>query len=147
MTIREKSILEYIDTQPAGRELDALVAEYVMGLIPCHSRHYEMLAPFAGDIVTCEHSAIFPLPCYDPERPTPYSADISAAWQVVEKLVGNCDGRDFFIECWGDGEWFVASHPMGYSSRKPTATCDGKTTGKPSAPLAICRMALKMALE
>ena len=77
-----------------------------------------------------------------------YSTDIAAAWEVVEMLVGkDCESQDLFIECWSDGEWFVAFHPMGYSSREPMATCDGKKTGSPSAPLAICRAALLTTLE
>jgi hypothetical protein len=78
----------------------------------------------------------------------PYSTDIAAAWEVVEHFTGkDCRNQDFFIECWSDGEWFVAFHPLGYSSRDPKANCDGKTTGSPSAPLAICRAALLAVIE
>ena len=125
---------EQIDVMPAGREMDALVAERVMVL----KVDYEFDDPRVPEFVDR----------YDEWGYLPeYSTDIAATWLVVEKLVDNCDMIDFFIECWSDGEWFVASHPMGYSSRKPQATCDGKITGKPSAPLAICRMALKTVIE
>ena len=57
----------------AGRELDALVAEKIMGLGQYHTpeTHYEVIGCGAG----CSFCI-----------PPPYSTDIAAAWQVVEKL-------------------------------------------------------------
>ena len=138
---------EQIDAMPAGPEMDALVAEYVM-----QWKHIDFwlgspLAKGWDGFWDGEWVKWIIMPESDDENRVKLwspSTDIVVAWQVVEKLVGNCDGRDFFIECWGDGEWFVASHPLGYSSRKPQANCDGKETGKPSAQLAICRFALKI---
>lgn len=61
----------------AGRELDALVAEKVMGKVKCTSTHNGEHIPW----------------CYAmPESPdqggelAPYSTDIAAAWEVVDKL-------------------------------------------------------------
>lgn len=60
----------------AGREMDALVAEKVMGWT---DRHGE----FAIPPDTSPHRGAIR---YMPEKVPPYSTDISAAWQVVEKL-------------------------------------------------------------
>jgi hypothetical protein len=61
----------------AGRKLDALVAEAVMGIYPLKD-------PFGGTR----------WPCSDHQRlgdgfstdPPPYSTDIAAAWEVVDKF-------------------------------------------------------------
>ena len=131
---------------PAGREMDALVAEKVVGWQSVAFRHYKTGDQYSG----ASWSEWNGLPSLDSPNfvvVPKYSTDISAAWEVIKKIVGdNNEDRDLFIECWSDGEWFVAFHPVGYSSRKPQASCDGKKTGIPSAPLAICRAALKWKL-
>ena len=76
-----------------------------------------------------------------------YSTLHDDAMRIVNWNTGNCKDADCFLECWSDGEWFVASRPVGYSDRKPVATCDGRVTGKPSLPLAICRWGLKKTLD
>ena len=119
----------------AGREMDALVAEKVMGFTLDYEFEQITNAPNVKELRSSDDEwGILPN----------YSTDIADAWAVVNHFVGT-DGReqDFFIECWSDGEWFVAFHPAGYQSRDPKANCDGRETGKPSAPLAICRAALK----
>ena len=78
---------------------------------------------------------------WEKERPPPYSSDISAALPVLEKMMIR---GDVFIEWWQDGEWFVCDQPVGYRDDAIKANCDGKETGKPSLPLAICRFALKV---
>ena len=133
---------------PAGRKMDALVAEKVMGLELYHlpAQWAEGSTPDGED----GWDGFFCPRCGTPEvmySDSPcckyYSASIACAWEVVEHFTGeDCKEQDFFIECWSDGEWFVAFHPVGYSSRSPKAWCDGKITGSPSAPLAICRAAL-----
>ncbi len=116
---------DYGDRIKEERKIDWLVAEHIF--------HATYLDPDAAGI-------LLPLEVQLPH----YSTDIKDAWQVVEWIVGkDCTEHDLFIECWADGEWFVAFHPFGYSSRKPCASDDGKKTGSPSAPLAICRAALK----
>jgi hypothetical protein len=65
---------EMIESEPAGRQMDAWVAEYVMGLPFVHKYSGEWLhtrdpIPFVGA----------PIIEY-------YSTDIAAAWQVVEKM-------------------------------------------------------------
>ena len=106
-----------IDTMPAGREMDALVAEKVMGWADINSN-----AALVGGL--CDDKRNWkPLPFY--------STDIAAAWEVVEKIKGNYGNCRFITEwvpkakqwsCGGDG------YDCGW----------GKT-----APLAICRAALK----
>lgn len=123
--------------------MDALVAERVMGL---PKAELGGACPKCGGETRIGVDRAWCFRCsewiYSPYPE--YSTDIAAAWRVVEHLIGK-DGRDqdLFIECWADGEWFVAFHPMGYEHRDPKASCDGRKTGVPSAPLAICRAALK----
>lgn len=73
-----------------------------------------------------------------------YSTDIADAWQIVEKWIED-NNHDIFIEYWRDNEWFVAGKNILDKPREPQACCDGRKTGKMSAPLAICRAALKEA--
>ena len=116
----------------AGRELDALVAEKVMGCDPVKGMYY----------------------CTDPNHPNKcgegiahYSTDISAAWEVVEKLQN--DGIAFGM--WWDAHeldkrFRVESYPgcgentwayRGHNKHKPfEIECD-------TAPHAICLAALK----
>ena len=114
---------------PAGREMDALVAEKVMGwtnprITP--SGRFRITPPMGGKY-------------HGGQMPPKYSTDIAAAWQVVEWLM---ERGDVFVEYWSDGEWFVADKPVGVRQDATTAMCDGKATGEMSAPLAICRAAL-----
>jgi hypothetical protein len=127
---------EGILEMPAGRELDALVAEKVMGweLRQCE-RHKTEPDGYACGL------------CWGWDQFPAYSTDIDTAWQVVEKMQ---EDGDVFIEWWQDGEWFVSWKPLIIRNRDGSrvgAKCDGQTTGKPSAPLAICRAALLATLE
>lgn len=136
----------------AGSALDTLIAERVLGLslqhlLPVYEEGSteDGLDGWSGFVCPrCRR----PKDMLDEPCAKYYSTDIRAAWDVVEHFTGKeCDSQDFFIECWGDGEWFVAFHPLGYSSREPKAWCDGKKTKKPSAPLAICRAALLAVID
>lgn len=105
-----------IDAMPAGRELDALVAEQVLGK-------------------KVELYRLCPVPYHrfkDTEQGIPYySTDIAAAWEVVEK-VQRINGRfrvDIVGPCQGSDEYSVGFLPM--------------LSGYGTAPLAICRAALK----
>ena len=116
----------------AGRELDALVAEKVMGWSyqdfpdgPCpHVKHWYATSP-------CPNDAMDPswrgrLPCF--------STDIAAAWEVVEKD----DGWGFD---WRLKRWAASSKPW-------TCIADRITDSRRfyveavTAPLAICLAAL-----
>ena len=137
-----------IDKLEAGRELDALVAEKVMGW-----------KPWPIQIGTREHTYYFNadgfvdgamIHLFDDEYlwdGPDFSKDIAAAWQVVERLVneGFCTGLLFD----DNGHWALVNDgmqnvPIGDEPEYIATTffvekelwCD-------TAPLAICRAALK----
>lgn len=62
-----------------GRELDALIAEKVMGLKPC-----------SDPIGRCDSAHTIPIQCWGEggggSELKSYSADIAAAWEVVEHV-------------------------------------------------------------
>lgn len=113
---------------PAGRELDALIAEKVMGLRIEHREPY------------WTHSDPHQLPI-----PT-YSTSIADAWEVVEKL--RSDDFNATVECCpeshdlGDGEQCYADFFCGDSNgpHKP-GTKHGQAWAA-TAPHAICLAAL-----
>lgn len=103
----------------AGRELDALVAEKVMGLTPVEWSGWEGdLSLVYGDQET---GGIVPR----------YSTDIGAAWEVVEKLK-----QDRTVHLW--------SVPSGYMVQMTGVNAKMlEVIGQAdTAPLAICRAAL-----
>ena len=111
------------DSLKAGRELDALIGEKLFGI------HYEFVYndymipdpedPIAYDV--CPH----------------YSTEITAAWQVVEKLLSLTENQDIHIEHLGsdDESWGVSTC---YELGEWKDWVRAKT-----APLAICLAALK----
>lgn len=115
----------------AGRELDALVAEKVMGLRLGRFGHGDALEVIneAGDFVSI----------------APYSTDIAASWEVVEAMRAKFPSARFALletynEAQGPGRKFGAgwSHYLGMG--------DVRTLGKATAdtaPLAIALAALK----
>lgn len=125
-----------IDALPAGRELDALVAERVMGwtnistLSPqgryFGARHFGWHETLRGSVP--EHGRVA-LPSY--------STDIAAGWEVVEKLVSL--GWHFTITSL-QGKWH-AGLTKDIGDVRETAMGHESTV-----PLAICRAALKAVL-
>ncbi len=105
----------------AGRELDALVAEKVMGR-----------ERFPGDpkMLTCRNDG---LSCTNPVEPEPYSTDIAAAWQVMERLRDLCH--------------FTVMRQIVPSGWTVDAVFNDSifvtSVFNESAPLAICLVALK----
>lgn len=103
----------------AGRELDALIAEKVMGtFIP------------AGSNPSLRDDAWLNERGYLVWEPPPYSTDIAAAWLVVEKLKQSYDIVDIlfanhYVSCKVWKDFMIAEE-------------DAET-----APLAICLAALK----
>ena len=69
------------------------------------------------------------------ETPEPYSTDISAAWLVVEKFLPH-----FRIECFEDS---VNTDEEGWHCDIWTVKGHACAEGCDTAPLAICRAALK----
>jgi len=115
----------------ADRELDAKMAE-VMGWLKVPDGTSPKDSPPKYRYLTSDRGRI---------KLPEFSTDISAALLVLEKMMIR---GDVFIEWWQDGEWFVCDQPVGYRVGAISANCDGKETGKPSLPLAICRFALKV---
>lgn len=132
---------------PPGREMDALVAERVMGWkrvdVPAAMR-----AMAAKDAVAVEHpeggTTILehggscegmPFSC---ERRLPrYSTDIEAAWSAIDKLTERFgDSVNFDMEREG-GRWHAAFVCHGFGVRGSTWMRGD------SGPHAICRAALK----
>jgi hypothetical protein len=116
---------EQIDAMPAGREMDALVAEKVMGFVVMRHRDVD------GQHI--EHNPDELMRGPDGEAPRyaymvpvdHYSTDIAAAWEVVEKLVSEQG-----LHLWWHNVWLV-DFALSGAQRAETA------------PLAICRAALK----
>jgi hypothetical protein len=122
----------------AGRELDALVAEKVMGLRRVTEYSEEFAYPhYPGDFVNSDGHRVFS--SFDePTHQLPkYSSDISAAWEVVEKFI---KFNPFWEE--NDSLWFDLSPtkpPGWYCNFGDSSTSVYADT----APLAICLAALK----
>lgn len=71
----------------AGKELDVLIAEKVMGLRRCKRTQTGSISAIMV-MYECECGKIGE--CFDPDIPGPslYSTDIAAAWEIVEKFKG-----------------------------------------------------------
>lgn len=113
------------DEMESGIELDALVAERVMGWSDFRPlTHPELKGRVVGRS-----------PDGSQGMPPPYSTDLNTAWKVVEKL---CEGdkRDVSLG------WFrVAS--CAFNGKNGPGECVFAST----PALAICRAALKLAKE
>jgi hypothetical protein len=139
-----------IDEMPAGREMDALVAEKVMGEKLCAG--VEAWAAVSGAIC---HGLLDGPNHINPTQPyrqdgrwtfamvPTYSTDIAAAWQVFERLMDIADEQNGrakriiwntpFCLFRGEALWYVA-----YDYEHCEEAGRGDT-----AALAICRAALK----
>jgi hypothetical protein len=145
-----------IDDMPAGRDLDAMVAEYVMG-ITIHARDW----PCGPDLECGGYQAarwweigpdgveeMYPDrgPVYDDPRwpaapdghrmlfPVPfYSTDLVDAWAVVDK-----------VRTWVRAAWLLSCEDDWQASVTQDRAIYGVHTGE-TAPLAICRAALHAA--
>ncbi len=104
----------------AGREMDVLIAEKVMGW-----KRFDHVIQSGWFPPGLEPMANI----YGHEIPR-YSTDIAAAWEVVEKT----RLLDTYTLGEHDGKWAVLS--LTYSDLEPFALAD-------TAPLAICLAALK----
>ena len=128
----------------AGRELDALVAEYVMGdelarQVGAPEYATRDMAMDAGDM-SLEGMQIGDFD-WEQIEPYPYSTDIAAAWDVVEmmrnKVIYKYPVCPNIIYHHTDGLWHC-EYFSGDWMRNATA---------PTAPLAICRAALLAVME
>ncbi len=113
-----------LDSFKAGRELDALIGEKLFG-VSYEFVYDDYMIPDPDDPIAydvCPH----------------YSTDITAAWQVLEKLLTMTENQDIHLEHLGSGEegyWGVSTcYEMG--EWKDWARAE-------TAPLAICLAALQ----
>jgi len=106
---------------PAGRELDAIVAEKVMGMRVLRHADGSISEGGQGN-ERVRRDAKIPM----------YSTSIAAAWEVVEKLLSG--GRSIVMTCGIDSlpTFFVR-----------IGDDPGEFVAENTAPLAICRAALK----
>ncbi len=113
----------------AGPELDALVAEKVMGcrVVHCRDGTYKLRVPGSYDrvdFVTAEGAR---------SACPKYSTDIAAAWEVMEKMA-----KEGYKPCVG-----MNGHCWDATMRVDIATTtEDEWMSANTAPLAICRAAL-----
>lgn len=116
----------------AGRDLDSLVAEKVMGRTWDETLCRVCGWPIVPDGETgcwSSNCSMRPLPLSHADAPRPYSIDPAAAWQVVERM--REDGWQCVISSRADG-WYVLFE-RGHDSIDAEAD---------TMPLAVCRAAL-----
>ena len=136
-------VMDY-STMEAGREMDALVAEKVMGSVPCDAWEIHNTRSWVlGD--SCGHSSCYP----ENSGPPEYSTNISAAWEVVKKIFSM--GFEISVSTYSRDEdtlWVcVIGHGMEgcvfpEAASAPEGMMDVPGADAPTAPLAICRAAL-----
>ncbi len=117
-----------------GRELDALVAEKVIGLQVYQATEDDMIFTLEREFVQAGDY------CYDVEnhmtRLVPsYSTDIAAAWQVVEHFGSDC--RVDLTKYAGDHGYHCFISRYTYDDEHYLGDCEA-----PTAPHAICLAAL-----
>ena len=126
MTVAELTT-DAIDAMPAGREMDVLIAERVMGFPGAAVGGWTN--PKIGD-------------------PQPYSTDIAAAWTVLEKL--RSDGFDIEVSATEVEDKYTPGWTVEFDhDRSPyrTYTKHPNAWKVETATLAICRAALKTTLS
>jgi hypothetical protein len=134
----------------AGRELDALVAEKVMGW-HVERFKFEYDGHISDSMVWITDPKRKDDPPYERQdvtiNPKPYSTDMSAAWEVVEKLIekwesvsirSNEKGSwEFYFSTWGfqkpnpfrfESAWLSAPHSICLAAL--TALSEGQENGK-----------------
>lgn len=115
-----------VDEMEAGRELDALVAEKVMGWI-----------------INVDAYVTETLTMSEAWKPIPnFSTDIVAAHQVFSSRFLTSQVIGYTVE---DPSEYPAAQDIGVLgwAKRWFCTCDGEPVYAPTAPLAICRAALK----
>jgi hypothetical protein len=127
-------------TDTAGREMDAWIAEHVMGWEWWRSRHTGRRCLYAPgkneewmqELATGDEPLVADWKMISIPR---FSADIAAAFEVVEKIKDTFAKGEGFELWWNPSEkfWEVCLE-QDYDSCKKTVTAD-------TAPLAICRAA------
>lgn len=110
-----------IDQMQPGKEIDALIAEWIIGLEPWPGVTGSFRAPIIGPYQT-------PVPCLPPS----FSTDLSQAWGVIEKM----QSEDWF--------WTISPHePFSYIVYMGRDLGSSVWSIDISLPMAICKVALK----
>ena len=126
-----------LDSVTAGREMDALIAEKVMGLKPCT----KWVQAAGGSLSQIHISTNCDVPppdeCYDVQGAwiKKYSTSIEAAWEVFERIESTSRNLHQYGESkkeWGCGFYGNGDPPNEIAH-----------SYAPTAPLAICRAALR----
>lgn len=119
-------------TYKPGRELDALIAEKVMGL-----KKGEYYVDYSR-LTVQERNVIDRCQGWAPELLRPYSTDIAAAWQVVEKLKLHPKAAEY-------GVMVGASPNGGYFCWLASRDCEAAKiyAAGDTGPHAICLAALR----
>ena len=118
-----------------GRELDTLIAEKVLGMVPCDEWkmiHHGFPMVNGG----CEHAS-----CYPRERPARYSISREAAFQVIDYLrnSGKWSVNIRSTTVSGQHVWEVSL----YEIKRHIDESGSFAEIKESLPLAICLIALR----
>jgi hypothetical protein len=121
----------------AGRDLDRLIAEQVMGLAPCEQWTTISLGSGGGPAMTtygmdCPHVVGTCYPAVPGlvapgNGPAPYSTNIAVAWQVVEKI----SAGDFAFRLSGKADRWRAffGGPLGVGRDGPARDLPGRAPG------------------
>lgn len=96
------------NNQVAGRELDAIISHYVMGIAPCESWSYMNFGSAGGPALIkgdCEHgeNGCYPLVLGRGAKlsgPPNYSTEVGVAWEVIEHMQGR--GIDIGVMPWNN---------------------------------------------
>lgn len=117
--------------EAAGRKLDALVAERVMGLVPCTGDCHAN-----GDMRPCHAQPDSPDQGAETRQ---YSTDIADAWLVVEAMAGRGYWARLTSPFTRGSAYFAGFTPHDFTgwNGRPDHLGGGDTM-----PLAICRAAL-----
>lgn len=114
------------ETMKAGRELDALIAEKVMGKRVIYDRNGESVE-FYGEYPSNGFFA----------TPRPYSTEIGQAWKVVEKMRAD----SIYIDIQAKSEGYTTLWGRAGTDDEDIWVCNGPFHAD-AAPLALCLAAL-----
>ena len=131
-----------MSTLKAGRELDAIIAENVMEIVPCDSWDRPIgVIPGLRAPPQCAHDGA----CYSAELgPLHFSTDIAAAWRVVEKLLATpLDDGDYPLAVVVRAERRLCSQPSYFCTIEAGVANEDIEAYGSTAAEAICLAALK----
>ena len=136
-----------IDEMEAGRELDALIAEKVMGLDWIYNVEWmHQQGRYIGKFRVEFYPVVVASGEYAGTYLERYSTDITAAWQVVEKLEQS--GKDWGVCKVPQRNIYKVAFRWNIGSPDTTWGWEGNAEGYANTVrLAICRAALKAVME